>query len=228
MRVGWRGKAVELKEWMAAERPVQAERTAMVGGRAWVALLLALSLAWASAGCSSADAVKAATEVHAYLPVVSGLAQDAMAIAAGLDPQNVQLIQQVSLKVQGDLAELESLSGAYVANPTADGWTRVLAVVDQMVNDSDNGLLSALAIKDPKSQMEAKVALSALDAAIHVLDGYLASAKTPAQVQASAAARAVKVSAVSRMWSERDRERVESALGKRVDVMVEAASEAGY
>jgi hypothetical protein len=126
------------------------------------------------------------------------------------------------------LAELESLSGAYVANPTADGWTRVLAVVDQMVNDADNGLLSALAIKDPTSRAEAKVALSALDAAIHVLDGYLASAKTPAQVQASAAARTVKVSAVSRMWNESDRERVEAALGKRFDVMVEAASEAGY
>jgi len=223
MRVAWRGKAVEMTEWVA-----RAERPAMVDGRAWMALVLALSLAWASAGCSSADAVKAATEVHAYLPVVRGLAQDAMAIAEGLDPANAAVIGQVSLKVQGDLAELESLSGAYVANPTADGWTRVLAVVDQMVNDADNGLLSALAIKDPTSRAEAKVALSALDAAIHVLDGYLASAKTPAQVQASAAARTVKVSAVSRMWNESDRERVEAALGKRFDVMVEAASEAGY
>jgi hypothetical protein len=30
------------------------------------------------------------------------------------------------------------------------------------------------------------------------------------------------------MWNESDRERVEAALGKRFDVMVEAASEAGY
>jgi hypothetical protein len=223
MRVAWRGKAVEMTEWVA-----RAERPAMVGWRAWMALALALSLAWASVGCSSADAVKAATEVHTYLPVVSGLAQDALAIAAGLDPSNAALIGQVSSKVQGDLTELENLSGAYISNPTGNGWTQLLAVVDQMVNDADNGLLSALAIKDPTSRAEAKVALSALDAAIHVLDGYLATARTPAQVQASAAARTVKVSAVTGIWNEADRERVEAALGKKFDVMVEAASEAGY
>jgi hypothetical protein len=38
----------------------------------------------------------------------------------------------------------------------------------------------------------------------------------------------VKVSAVTGIWNEADRERVEAALGKKFDVMVEAASEAGY
>ncbi len=203
----------------------------MVCGRAWVALVSlawALVLAWASAGCSSADAVKAAGVVHAYLPVVSGLAQDAMAIAEGLDPANAQLIGQVSVRVQGDLTEMESLSDAYMATPTADTWTRLLAVVDRMVNDADQGLMAALAIKNPQSQMEAKVALSALDAAIHVVDGYLAAARTPMQAKAAAASRTMKVKAVSRAWSEADKDRVAMALGERVDVMVEAASEAGY
>jgi hypothetical protein len=220
MRVAWRSKAVEMKDRVA--RVVRVDRAA------WVSLVLALALAWTSVGCTSADALKAATEVHTYLPVVSGLAQDAMAIAEGLDPANASLIAQVSAKVQNDLTELENLSGAYISNPTAGVWTQLLAVVDQMVNDADKGLLSALAIKDPKSQMEAKMALSALDAAIHVVDGYLAAAKTPAQAQASAAARTVKVQTVSRAWSEADRNRVATALGERFDVMVEAASEAGY
>ncbi len=92
----------------------------------------------------------------------------------------------------------------------------MLAVVDQMVNDADKGLLSALAIKDPKSQMEAKMALSALDAAIHVVDGYLAAAKTPAQAQASAAARTVKVQAVSRAVERGGPDRVDHGAGRKV------------
>jgi uncharacterized protein YdbL (DUF1318 family) len=178
-----------------------------------LAMLAAIGVAACLTGCSQQDAVKAAETIHTYLPAVVALANDAAAIASGLDPAEAQTVQAVSTKVQAELQELETLSGAYVAAPSGDGWTKLEAVVDALVSDADQGLLAALAIKDPASQTKAKVALSALDAAVHVLDGYLLAARTPAETQAAAAQRTVKLQSVAQYWSPRDWQRVEVAFG---------------
>ena len=79
--------------------------------------------------------------------------------------------------------------------------------MDALVSDADQGLLAVLAIKNPASQAEAKAALSAVDAAVHVLDGYLLAARTPAEAQAAATQRTVSVQSVVRYWSPRDWQR---------------------
>jgi hypothetical protein len=162
-------------------------------GKRWeaaLALLVAIGLAACLASCSQGDAVKAASTIHAYLPAVVGLADDAAALAGELDPAESSKLQALSTKLQTELQELETVSGAYAAAPSADGWTKMGAVVDSLVSDADEGLLAALAIKDPASQAKAKVALSALDAAMHVVDGYMMAARTPQQVKAVAVDRA--------------------------------------
>jgi hypothetical protein len=142
-----------------------------------LALLPAIGLAVCLASCSQGDAVKAASTIHAYVPAVMGLANDAVAIAGAIDPAEAATLRALSVKVQTELQELETVSGAYAAAPSADGWTRMGAVVDALVNDADEGLLAALAIKTPESQTRARIALSALDAAVHVVDGYLMAAR---------------------------------------------------
>jgi hypothetical protein len=162
-------------------------------GKRWGAalgLLAAFGLAACLTSCTQGDAVKAASTIHAYLPAVVGLANDAAAIAGELDPAESSTLQALSTRVQTELQELETVSGAYAAAPSADGWTRMGAVVDSLVSDADEGLLAALAIKDPASQAKAKVALSALDAAMHVVDGYMMAARTPQQAKAVAVDRA--------------------------------------
>jgi hypothetical protein len=171
---------------------------------AWLA---AMGMGVCLAGCSQVDAVKAANTIHSYLPVVLGLAGDAAAVAETLDPSAAPFLRTVSAKVQADLQALEAVSGAYAAAPTADGWASLGAAVDGLVDEADQGLLAALAIKDPASQAKAKAALSALDAAVHVLDGYLLAARTPAQVQS------VKAPSVARYWTRQDWQRVEQAFG---------------
>jgi hypothetical protein len=184
-----------------------------------LAWLAAMGLSVCLASCSQLDAVKAASTIHAYLPVVMGLAGDAVAMAETVDPAVAPALRAVSAKVQTDLQELETVSGAYAAAPTSDGWASLGATVDTLVNEADQGLLAALAIKDPASQAKAKAALSALDAAVHVLDGYLLAARTPAQVQAAAAQRTVKLESVVRCWSRQDWQRVERAFdGHGVDL----------
>ena len=144
---------------------------------AWMA---GLGLIVCLASCSQLDAVQAAKTIHAYLPVVMGLAGDAAAIAGTLDPEAASAMGAASTRVQTDLQELETVSGAYATAPSADGWASLGAAVDTLVKEADQGLLAALAIKDAASQAKAKAALSAVDAAVHVLDGYLMAARGPA------------------------------------------------
>ena len=192
-----------------------------------MAMLAAMAVAAALTSCSQQDAVKAASTIHAYLPAVMGLANDAAAIVGGMDPTDSAEVQVVSTRVQADLQELETVSGAYATAPTGDGWTRMGAVVDALVSDADQGLLTALAIKNPVSQAKAKVALSALDAAVHVLDGYLLTARTPAEAQAAAAQRTVKLQSVVRYWSPQDRQRVEEAFGVSTEELLGAETRRG-
>jgi len=180
-----------------------------------LAMVAAVGLTVGMTGCSQADAVKAASTIHAYLPIVMGLANDATAIAAGIDASDGVQIFAVGARVQSELQELESVSGAYAAGPSSDGWVKLQAVVDQLVSDADAGLMAALEIKNPASQAKAKVALSALDAAIHVVDGYLMSARTPAEAQAAAAQRTVKLPSVVRYWSPADWQRADERCGGR-------------
>ncbi len=177
---------------------------------AWMA---GLGLIVCLASCSQLDAVQAAKTIHAYLPVVMGLAGDAAAIAGTLDPEAASAMGAVSTRVQTDLQELETVSGAYATAPSADGWASLGAAVDTLVKEADQGLLAALAIKDAASQAKAKAALSAVDAAVHVLDGYLMAARGPLQAQASGAQGRVKPPSVARYWSQADWQRVERAFG---------------
>jgi hypothetical protein len=198
-------------------------------GKRWMlAMVAAVGLAGCTVGCSQADAVKAASTIHAYLPVVMGLASDASSIAAGIDPSEGSQILAVGAKVQSELQELESVSGAYAAVPSSDGWTKLQAVVDQLVSDADAGLMAALEIKDPASQAKAKLALSALDAAVHVVDGYLMSARTPAEATAAAAQRTVKLQSVVRYWTPADWARVDERCGGRGAEFAKAEMALGF
>jgi hypothetical protein len=179
------------------------------------------------AGCSQQDGVKATT-IHAYLPTVMGLAGDVTAVVGALDPAEAANLQVLGAKVQTELQELQDVSGAYVAAPTGDGWTKLGTVVDELVSDADEGLLAVLAIKNPASQTKAKVALSALDAAMHVVDGYLLSARTPDEVNAAAASRAAKLQSVVRYWNPQDWQRVEQAFGRRGEDLQNAEMRLGF
>lgn len=196
--------------------------------KAMPALLAAMGLSVCAMGCSQADAVKAASTIHSYLPVVMGLAGDAVAVAEAIDPVAAPALQSLSARVQTDLQELESVSGAYAAAPSADVWAKLAASVDALVNDADQGLLAALAIKDPESQAKAKAALSAVDAAVHVLDGYLLGARSPAQAQSAAAQRTVKLQSVARCWSRQDWQRVERAFGGRGEELQTVETKLGF
>ncbi len=120
------------------------------------------------------------------------------------------------------------MSGAYAAAPSSGGWASLGAAVDALVNAADQGLMAALAIKDAESQAKAKAALSALDAAVHVLDGYLLAARSPAQAQSAAAQRTVKLQSMTGYWNRQDWQRVERAFGGRGEELQAAEMSLGF
>lgn len=201
-------------------------RTKVAVGASAMAMTAVLLLSATS--CAARDTVQAAKAIAAYLPVVTALANDAAAVAAALDAEDAPLIQQVNAKVQAELTELAKVSAAYVASPTADNWTRLGAVMDGLVNDADTGLLAAAGIKNAESQARAKVALAALDAAVHVLDGYLAAARTPQQTQAAVNARRVKLATVARAWSAADWQRADAPAKGQARELAALAEAEGY
>ena len=197
-------------------------------GNTVAAVMTSLCLAVCLAGCSQADAVQVARRIHAYLPMVIGLAQNAAAIVEAINPAEAGAVQQASAKVQTDLQILSQVSGAYAAAPSGDGWASLGAAVDALVVDADQGMMAALALKNPESQLRARAALSALDAAVHVVDGYLLSARTPAEAQASAAQRTVKVRSVMKCWRRQDRELVEEAFNARGEDLAAWETKRGF
>ncbi len=201
-------------------------RKKMVVGLAMA--MLAVALMSSAMSCAAGEAMQAAKSIAAYLPVVTALANDAAVVAEAIDADDASLIQQVNAKVQVELKELAQVSAAYVASPSTDNWMKLGAVVDQLVNDAYQGLLAAAGIKNAESQVRAKIALSALDAAVHVLDGYLAVARTPVQTQAAVAARKVKLQVVSVAWSVADWQRVNQREGGRGREAVALAQAQGY
>lgn len=204
-------------------------------GKSWkraLGVLGVIGMAACLEGCSQTDAVKAASMIHAYLPAVAVLANDAAATVEGVDPAEAGAIQALSAKVQAELQELELVSGAYAAAPSSDGWTKLGAVVDALVTDADQGLLAVLEIKNPASQAKVKLALSALDAAVHVVDGYLMTARTPVEAKAvaenRAANQAAKLVSVERYWSATDWQRVDRAFGGRGRELADAGMRLGF
>ncbi|MDR3765285.1 MAG: hypothetical protein P4M01_14450 [Acidobacteriota bacterium] len=188
-------------------------------------LAMGMALMLGAASCSAGDAVTAAQKISAYLPAVTALANDAALVAEAFDAADAALIQQVSTQVQTELTELSKVCAAYVAAPTSDNWAKLGTAMDELVNDADASLLAASGIKNAKSQAKAKLALSALDAAVHVLDGYLASARTTGQTQAALAARRVKLAEVTAEWNSADWQRANAqtnGCARELAVMAEA------
>lgn len=185
---------------------------------------VAIALALGAAGCSETDAVKAAKQIAAYTPTVEALVRDAVTLAEALDADSAATLEKVNTAVQADLQLVATASAAYAQAPSASGWTAVVQAVDTLVANTDSGLLEAEGIKSSESQLKAKAALAAVDAAVHVLDGYMQSAQPSSTTTSSATTselrwtperrtRRVKVEQVTRYWSAGDWRRVELALG---------------
>ena len=187
-----------------------------------VAIVMLAVLPFSVIGCTSADVAKAVALVAAELPTALALAQDALSIVAGLGVNaNVQIPVD---KVQA----LEALCNDYTAHPSSNTFDQVVALVDQLVNQGDSDLLTVAAIKDPATAQKATAVLAALDAVLHIIDGYVTSAQSTKQVQARAQARRARLKAVTQYWTEQQKNDVAAKFNMPYDKLMQIETRAGF
>jgi hypothetical protein len=159
-------------------------------------LVVCLCLIFSQVACTSAQISKVVSEIIAYAPTAISLASEILSVVSAFtvtDPATAKTVGQVGTDVTNGLNELVALCQDYQAKPTTGTWQQITALVDSLVQETDAQLLQVVDIKDPATQTEVKLALGALDTALHLIDGYTSTAQSSAAVQAKARARVVKL-----------------------------------
>ncbi len=178
-----------------------------------LAVVLCFSMVTMETACTGADVQKAVSLIAAYLPAVIQLAQAGASIATAFAPQDAPQIQQTMATITNGSDQLQQLCQQYTANPNNTTWQSIVSTLDSVVTAGDQQLLDALKISNPNSRQQATVVLSALDAALHVLDAYASQALPAKQVQAKAMARKAKLQAVIQQWSPQDKQNFQAHIG---------------
>lgn len=213
------------------KQPADSSSTQKLGAFALIAILLAGSCGMT--GCTGAQVNTVITDINAYLPTALALLQDALTIyaAVGVTPGQTDPVAQGLATAEADMKALQGPIADYLAASSsatkASTWTNIKAVVDTLTKDADQ-LMQIAALKNAQSQKQALIALTAFDAAVHVIDGYVSSTLTPAQVQARASARTMKFMTLNRMWSAKDKQMIAKAYGEPYPVLMRQAQTFGF
>jgi hypothetical protein len=165
-------------------------------------------------GCTAADAQKAVAEIDAYLPTAIQLAEIVIQAIGAAQSQGLSAeAQSTGNTILSDLKELQTLTDAYLAQPSDTTWHNIQNLLETIINTNQSALEAAVGIKSHDAKTAYIAAITGLSAALAVLDGYVNSTKTTAQLKAKAQVRRAKLSAQVRYWSDADKQRVSSALG---------------
>jgi hypothetical protein len=171
-------------------------------------------------GCNQTQVSTVVKDIGIYAteaqPVLASLIPVIEAFAAlngsTANPQLAASLQSFQTSADSELSALVSLTASYKANPNNTTWQAIIANVDNLVSQSDAALLQVAAIKDPATQSKVQLILASVDALLHTIDGFIQTTETSTTVTATANARTVKVSAVTKFWSESDKNQVAAAF----------------
>ena len=186
-------------------------------------------------GCTASQVDQVVSKISTYLPTALSLLNEAITIYSALGAsENASQAAQVSSPlnlVQSDLTALQQPLADYLAATSSSAknttWTNIEALVDTATTDADN-LLQIAAVKNAGTQATGVIVISSLDAAVHILDAYVSSAQSTAQVQAKLAKRTVKLKTVSQYWSSQDKQDISTALGISYSDVVSRAEAVGF
>lgn len=186
--------------------------------------LLAACMIIVPTGCTSASIEKAVSEIDAYLPTAIQLAQiviSAVGVAQsnGLSPD----AQNTANTVIADLKELQTLCDSYLSQPQGGTWQNIQNVLETILSANQQQLEAAAGIKSHDAKNAYVAAITSLSAALAVIDGYINTTKTSAQLKTKAQARQAKLSAYVQVWTPQDKARISAALGVPYPVLEKEA-----
>jgi hypothetical protein len=195
--------------------------------------LLGSAMALSTSGCTASEVNSVVTKISSYMPTVISLVSEALTIyeAVGVSTTDTASVSASLTTINTDLAQLKTLASDYLAASSkaskTTAWSNIEALVDTLTSDADTVLTTA-SIKNSDSKAAGVVVLASLDAAIHILDGYVSSAQSTSTVNAKLARRVIKLRQVSALWSEQDRQQVAIAAGIPIDAALRYADAHGF
>lgn len=215
-------------------RPVDTQKLAVVA----LCALLTLGTMPVMAGCNAAQVNTVVTDISNYMPTVLNLLQDAITVWSAVGTTNPPSTNTTSGEVAAalgtiktDLTNLQPVLQDYLTASSASAqqtnWTNIQALMTTLVNDS-NSVLNIAAIKDPSTQKQAVIVLTAVNAAVNVLAGWELSALSKSQVKAAAKARTMKLAEVETHWNNQDRARIAAASGRSFEATLNYAEAQGF
>jgi hypothetical protein len=179
-------------------------------------------------GCTQSQVSGVVAKIVNVLPGIKAANSAVAAVVSVIDPAIAVPVVAFTAVINGGITELDTLCTNYLKSPNTSIWASIIQTSDNLVTNGDAQLLAAARISNPDSQSKATAVIGTLDALLHVLDGWISSTQTPAQVQARAAARSVKLNAVVRYWSAEDKQRVADKLGVNFNTAYGQAVAVGF
>lgn len=173
--------------------------------------LCSLILCGSMTACTAAQVQTAAKDIAAYLPTAESTASEIASVVGLFLPADQALISGTVTAVNAGLTQLQTginsclQTPACMASPTSSGWQQIVAIVNNLVSQVDQSTLASAHIVDPASQQKAIAVLGLVSVAIHFIDSKIQSTLPATQVQATAAARTVKLSQVIPLWTPSNR-----------------------
>jgi len=183
-------------------------------------------------GCTASQVDSVVSKISTYLPTVLSLLNEAITIYSAVGTSgSVASVSSPLTVVQADLANLQKPLADYLAATSSSAkttnWTNIEALVDTATTDADT-LLQIAAVKNTDTQATGVIIISSLDAAVHIIDGFVSSAQSTATVQTKLAKRTVKLKTVSQHWSPQDQYNVSKAFGAPYSVVMARAEALGF
>ena len=128
-------------------------------------------------GCSAQTQAKvnqAVQTIETWTPVVAADANTLLTDIATFAPSDAAVLNSAAALIQSDVAPVEALCQAYLANPTAGTLSQITALINSAATANSGALLQLVSVKDPNSQIVAKGVLTTIAATLTIIAGLLA------------------------------------------------------
>ena len=193
---------------------------------------LVCALLSSTSGCTNQQVLTVVKDIGIYTEQAGPIVESLLPIIAALDTNGNTpdpAIAQYGTLAQTDLSLLAELCAAYTSAPSSTTYTRISSAVDALESNTDAALLAANNIVNPASRQKVLVTVASISAIVHIMDGFLQTAESPANVAAQARSRQIKLHQLTAFYSGQDRERIERAFhGLRFSVLIDEETRLGF
>jgi hypothetical protein len=196
-------------------------------------LIVCVALTCFAVACTQAQVDTAVSKIANYIPAVKALVSVAGGLTDAIDPAAAIVVTPVVAVVTNGLTQMQTVCTTYTAanapsSTKVSAWQAIIQISDTMVQSTDAALLQAVAIKDTGSQAKAVAAIGGIDAALHIIDGWVSQAQPAAAVQTKTTARNIKLKDVAPYWDAADRLEVAHKMGASFNTVYTEATAAGF